>query len=81
MTKPTRSWSGSDNRTSCRVEVNNLWRGTIRTAGVQDTTGPGLAGHLIWRVSTYDGIWLEPIASNYVDAEKALLEATTELER
>lgn len=80
MTSPTRSWSGPSGRRVCRVEVGGVFRGTVRTAGVEDTTGPGLAGRLIWRVTTYDGVWLEPVAGNYVNAEKALLDATKELE-
>lgn len=61
MTTPTRTWSGKGNRTVCRVETDGLWRGTIRTSDVQDTTGPGLAGHLVWHVATYDHVWLDPI--------------------
>jgi hypothetical protein len=80
MTTPTRTWSGTGNRTACRVDTNGLWRGTIRTSDVQDTTGPGLAGRLIWQPVTYDGVWLDPVAGDYTTAEKALLEATKELD-
>jgi len=80
MSTPDRTWSGTGRRCVCRVEVDGLLRGTIRTVGVEDTLRPGIAGHLIYQPITYEGVWLDPVAGDYLTAEKALLEATRELE-
>ena len=57
-----------------------LVRGWIRPAGVADTAGPGLAGHLIWQLTDYDHTDLEPITGDYLTAEEALLAATKVLD-
>ncbi len=80
------TWHGTGRRSYAHVESEHpdcgwLTRGTIRSTGIADTTGPGLAGHLVWRLSDYDSNELDPVTGDYVDAEKALLEATTELEK
>ncbi|MFI5895652.1 hypothetical protein ACIA5D_36710 [Actinoplanes sp. NPDC051513] len=80
MASLTRVWFGTGRRSVCRVEVNGLWRGTIRTTGIEDTLRPGIAGHLVYQAVTYDGVWLDPVASDYVQAERALLNATKELD-
>ncbi|GAA0529220.1 hypothetical protein GCM10010172_07340 [Paractinoplanes ferrugineus] len=72
--KPGRSWSGTGVRRQCRVEVADILRGTIRVRGV------GESGHLTYQPVTSDGVWLDPITGDYVAAEKALLDATKELE-
>lgn len=57
-----------------------LPRGWIRQSGVADTTGPGLAGHLVWTLTDPDANLLDPVCGDYVTAETALLEATKQLD-
>jgi hypothetical protein len=80
-TKPRRNWVGR------RFVVETfhptcgwLTRGTIRPVDVAETTEPGLAGHLVWRLTPYDHEDLGQVTGDYVTAEKALLDATTALE-
>ncbi len=54
-------------------ECGWLTRGTIRRVGLDGF-------HLIWALADYDHRELPPVTGDYVDAEKALLAATTELE-
>ena len=48
-------------------------RGWIRSVGIRD-------GRTVWQPVDYDGVWLDRVVGDYVDAEKALLDATTELD-
>lgn len=48
-------------------------RGWIRSADIRD-------GHTVWQPVTYDAVWLDKICVDYVTAEQALLDATTELD-
>jgi hypothetical protein len=57
-----------------------LVRGTIRAVDIADTTGPGLAGHVTWQLTSYDQEDLGRITGDYLSAEQALLDATTALE-
>lgn len=79
-----RTTSGQHRARKTLVETRTAegWvsRGWIRPAGVDDMHGAGLAGHFVWHVMDTDGTWLDPVTGNYTDAEKALLEATKELE-
>ncbi|GIM88808.1 hypothetical protein [Paractinoplanes toevensis] len=82
--KPARHWTGAGRRRSCRVETvcdgELVIRGWIRPVDLADTTGPGLAGHTVWDLKTYDHVQLEPVTGDYLTAEKAVLDATKELE-
>lgn len=81
----TRTWSGQGRSTRCCVETRHprhgaLLRGWIRAVGVQDTTTPGLAGHLRWAITDPDHTDLGVHEGDYVDAERVLLDATSGLD-
>jgi hypothetical protein len=82
--KPRRVWTGEGRRRQCRVETELSYgwivRGWIRPVDLAETAGPGLAGQTVWGIKTYDHVEVEPVTGDYVTAEKALLEATKELE-
>lgn len=50
-----------------------LGRGWIRSAGIRD-------GHTVWHLATYDHVHLDSVCGDFVDAERVLLDATTELD-
>lgn len=80
-----RTWSGTGRQFRAVVEAEHpsegwLLRGYIRPVGVDDMVGAGLGGHLIWRLTSYDHVDLGQLTCDYRDAEKALLEATKELD-
>lgn len=78
MHRPRRTFHGAGLRRRSLVETEHpvhgwLTRGTIRCIGLDGF-------HLIWALSDPDFHDLPPVTGDYVDAEKALLEATTSLE-
>ena len=86
MTTVRRTWIRHGNHyarvavETVHPEYGPLLRGWIRCAGVEDTTGPGLAVHLRWELTDYDHTELEPVVGDYLVAERALLNATKALE-
>lgn len=56
-----------------RGEGVNLLRGWIRSTAID-------GGRTVWQPTTYDHVWLDTVVGDFVDAEKALLAATTELD-
>lgn len=54
-------------------QYGDLHRGTIRCAGIDN-------GRPVWSISTYDHDILDSVRGDFVQAEKALLDATTELD-
>jgi hypothetical protein len=83
--KPDRTWLIRGARTRVTVETQHpaygtQLRGWIRPVDIADTTGPRLAGHLVWQLTSPDHEDLGQVTGDYVTAEKALLDATTALE-
>lgn len=37
--------------------------------------------HTVWQAADHDGVWLDPICGDFVDAERALLDATAALDQ
>lgn len=60
-------------RRGLAVTVNGCVRGTLLQRGIRD-------GRSVWQPVTYDHVWLDEMVGDYVDAERALLDATTELD-
>lgn len=86
MTAVRRTWIRNTGHHS-RVAVETvhptygpLLRGWIRGTGLEETADTGTAGRLCWAITDFDHSALEPVVGNYVDAEKALLDATTALD-
>jgi hypothetical protein len=80
-----RTWIRKGNR-HARVAVETLHptcglllRGWICGLG-PEAAGTGMAGRLTWALTDHDHTELDRVVGNYVDAEKALLDATTALE-
>ncbi len=48
-------------------------RGWVRSVGIRDGRG-------VWQPITCDHEWLDVVVGDFVDAERALLDATTELD-
>jgi hypothetical protein len=72
----TRTWQGKGRRSLVTVETlhaeyGQMPRGWIR---VDDITPAGL---IRWAITDYDHTELDAVVGNYVDAERALLDATT----
>lgn len=55
-------------------QLGDLNRGRIITRGIRDQ-------HIVWQPITHDHVWLDEVCGDYVDAERALLDATTELDQ
>lgn len=53
--------------------VGVVHRGTIRPAGIRD-------GRPVWQPVTFDHEWLDEVCGDFVDAERALLDATAEMD-
>lgn len=80
-----RTWSGEGVRRTAVVEFRHptcglVERGRIRLADVENMTGAGPAGHLIWRITDYDARDLGEVTGDYTTAEQKLLAATRELD-
>jgi hypothetical protein len=80
-----RTWLTKSHHSRVRVEKRHptcglLIRGWIQADGIEDTTAPGIAGHLRWRLTDYDHRDLGHVVGDYVTAEKALIDATQALE-
>lgn len=54
-------------------EVGLVDRGWIRSVGID-------GGRTVWQPVDYDGVWLDRVVGDYVDAEQALLDATADLD-
>lgn len=63
---------------STHPQYGELLRGTIRAAGIVPR---GVQPTIRWRISDYDAHDLDAFAGDYVDAERMLLDATTELDQ
>lgn len=77
-TRVERQWTVTRRRVSVDVSTGHpryglLGRGTVRLAG-----GEGCRSR--WTVTDYDATPVGEITGDYVDAERLLLDATTELE-
>jgi len=59
-------------------QYGHLLRGCILAAGIEPQE---LQPVIRWRITDYDHYYLGVYAGDYVDAERLLLDATTELER
>lgn len=55
-------------------QLGDLNRGRIFAVGIRDQ-------HAVWQPVTYDHEFLDEVCGDFVDAEKALLDATTELDQ
>lgn len=62
------------NRRALHVETLHRGEGAYLARGVIRWTAAG------WQPATYDGVWLDEVPGDYVDAERALLDATAELD-
>lgn len=60
--------------TTRHPQYGDLNRGSILIRGIRDQ-------HIIWQPVTCDGEWLDQMCGDYVDAENALLDATSELDQ
>ncbi len=56
-----------------RTVGGDVDRGWVRAVGIRD-------GRTVWRPVTCDGVWLDVVCGDFVDAEAALLDATPELD-
>jgi hypothetical protein len=68
-----RSRQGLHIATFNRTVGGDVDRGWVRSVGIRD-------GRTVWRPITRDGVWLDPVCGDFVDAERALLDATAELD-
>jgi hypothetical protein len=83
MPDVNRTWLSKGRRVVVETqhpEFGPLLRGWIRADGIAETTGPGIAGTLRWRLTDYDHVELDPVVGDYLDAEQALLDATSALD-
>jgi hypothetical protein len=83
MNAVKRTWHTKGRRVAVETqhpEHGLLLRGWIRAAGVAETTGPGIAGTLTWALTDNDHVELDPVTGDYLDAERALLDATQALD-